>query len=50
MPPESLQPQLLFKLDDKPPVLGAAFVGFQHLLAIISGILTAPFLIALGMG
>jgi NCS2 family nucleobase:cation symporter-2/xanthine permease XanP len=30
--------------------LGAAYVGFQHLLAIIGGILTAPFLIALGMG
>ncbi len=50
MPKDTLQPQLLFKLDDKPPVLGAAFVGFQHLLAIIGGILTAPFLIALGMG
>jgi NCS2 family nucleobase:cation symporter-2/xanthine permease XanP len=30
--------------------LGAAYVGFQHLLAIIGGILTAPFLMALGMG
>ena len=50
MTQDTLQPQLLFKLDDKPPVLGAAFVGFQHLLAIIGGILTAPFLIALGMG
>jgi len=50
MPQDTIQPQLLFELDDKPPVLGAAFVGFQHLLAIIGGILTAPFLIALGMG
>ncbi len=50
MPQDTIQPPLLFKLDDKPPVLGAAFVGFQHLLAIIGGILTAPFLIALGMG
>lgn len=50
MTQDTLQPQLLYKLDDKPPVLGAAFVGFQHLLAIIGGILTAPFLIALGMG
>ena len=50
MTQDTLQPQLLSKLDDKPPVLGAAFVGFQHLLAIIGGILTAPFLIALGMG
>ena len=50
MPKDTLQTQLLFKLEDKPPVLEAAFVGFQHLLAIIGGILTAPFLIALGMG
>ena len=50
MTQDTIQPQLLYKLDDKPPVLGAAFVGFQHLLAIIGGILTAPFLIALGMG
>ena len=50
MTQDTLQPQLLYELDDKPPVMGAAFVGFQHLLAIIGGILTAPFLIALGMG
>ena len=50
MTQDTRQPQLLYKLDDKPPVLGSAFVGFQHLLAIIGGILTAPFLIALGMG
>ena len=50
MTQDTRQPQLLYTLDDKPPVLGAAFVGFQHLLAIIGGILTAPFLIALGMG
>ncbi len=50
MAQDTLQPQLLYKLDDKPPVLGAAYVGFQHLLAIIGGILTAPFLMALGMG
>ena len=50
MTQDTLQPQLLYELDDKPPVTSAAFVGFQHLLAIIGGILTAPFLIALGMG
>ena len=50
MTQDTLQPQLLYELDDKPPVTRAAFVGFQHLLAIIGGILTAPFLIALGMG
>jgi len=50
MTQETLERQLVYKLDDKPPVLSATFVGFQHLLAIIGGILTAPFLIALGMG
>lgn len=48
--PDTLKPLLLFKLDDKPPAIGSALVGFQHLLAIIGGILTAPYLIALGMG
>ena len=50
MTQETLERQLVYKLDDKPPVLSSTFVGFQHLLAIIGGILTAPFLIALGMG
>ncbi|MBO6555766.1 MAG: hypothetical protein JJ921_04685 [Pseudomonadales bacterium] len=50
MAQDTLQPNLLFKLDDKPPVVGSALVGFQHLVAIIGGILTAPYLIALGMG
>ncbi len=40
----------MFTLEQKPPFLSSAFVGFQHLLAIIGGILTAPFLMALGMG
>ncbi len=47
---DTLTPKLLFKLDEKPPVAGSLFVGFQHLLAIFGGILTAPLLIALGMG
>lgn len=50
MSEDIVKPQLLYQLEDRPPVLGAAFVGFQHLLAIFGGILTAPFLIALGMG
>mgnify|MGYP001814309985 FL=1 len=50
MSQETSRGQMLYQLDDKPPALTAAFVGFQHLLAIIGGILTAPFLIALGMG
>ena len=41
---------MLFGLEDRPPAGGAIFVGFQHLLAVFGGILTAPLLIALGMG
>lgn len=47
---DTLRPMLHFKLEDRPPPLGAAFVGFQHLLAMFGGILTAPLLVALGMG
>lgn len=45
-----LMPEMLYGLHDRPPVLTAAFVGLQHLLAMFGGILTAPLLIALGMG
>ncbi len=41
---------MMYGLADRPPIPTAAFVGFQHLLAIFGGILTAPLLIALGMG
>ena len=41
---------MLYEVDDNPPSLNAAFVGFQHLLAMFGGILTAPLLVALGMG
>ncbi len=47
---DTLKPILPFKLDDKPPFTGSTLVGFQHLFAIIGGILTAPYLVALGMG
>lgn len=47
---DTLRPLLLFKLEDKPPPLASGFVGFQHLLAMFGGLLTAPLLIALGMG
>ena len=41
---------MVYKLDDKPPVLVTALVAIQHLLAVFGGILTAPLIIALGMG
>ena len=41
---------LLYKLEERPPFAGAAFAGFQHLLAMFGGILAAPLLVAVGMG
>jgi len=41
--------KLIFGLEDTPPFWVSAFAGFQHLLAVIGGILTAPLIIALGM-
>ena len=35
---------LLYKLEERPPLAGAAFAGFQHLLAMLGGILAAPLL------
>ncbi len=43
-------PEMLFGLDDRPPVFTSALVGFQHVLAVFGGILTAPLLVAHGMG
>ena len=40
----------LFKLDDRPPLGVSSFVGLQHLLASFGGLVTAPWLIASGMG
>lgn len=40
---------LMFGLDDRPPVATSMLAGFQHLLAIFGGIITAPLIIALGM-
>ena len=39
-----------FTLEGKPVPPVAAAIAFQHLLAMAGGILTAPFLIATGMG
>ncbi|MEM9171690.1 MAG: solute carrier family 23 protein [Pseudomonadota bacterium] len=39
-----------YGLDDKPGHGVAALTGLQHLLAVFGGIVTAPFLIAAGMG
>jgi len=44
------EPVLLYGLDDRPALPAASFAGFQHLLAMFGGILTAPLIVALGMG
>ena len=41
---------MLYGLDDRPPFFTSLLVGLQHVLAVFGGILTAPLLIALGMG
>ena len=47
---ERLSNNNAFTLEGKPPPAQAAAIAFQHLLAMAGGILTAPFLIAAGMG
>lgn len=42
--------EMLYGLNDKPPLLTSVFVALQHLLAVFGGIVTAPLIIALGMG
>ncbi len=41
---------MVYELNDRPPVGVALLVALQHLLAVFGGILTAPLVIALGMG
>lgn len=41
---------LLFGLDDKPSNIIAFIAGFQHFLAVFGGIITAPLIMAKGMG
>ncbi len=42
--------ELLYGLNDKPPVPEAIFVAFQHVLASFVGIITPPLIIAGGLG
>ena len=38
--------ELIYKLEDRPPVKEALFAAFQHLLAIFVAIITPPLIIA----
>ena len=42
--------QPIFGLNDKPPALTTGFAALQHMLAVFGGIITAPLIIASGMG
>ncbi len=48
----SLKPnsELIYGLEDRPPVPEAIFVAFQHVLAAFVGIITPPFIIATTLG
>lgn len=41
---------MLYSIHDRPPIGTSVLIGFQHFLAVFAGILTAPLIIALGMG
>ncbi len=42
--------ELLYGLEDQPPLFEALFVAFQHVLAAFVGIITAPLLICAALG
>lgn len=42
--------QLIYKLDDKPPLIEAVIVAFQHVLASFVGIITPPLIICSTLG
>ncbi|WP_404786613.1 uracil-xanthine permease family protein [Altericista sp. CCNU0014] len=45
-----LKSELIYGLDDKPPVVEAFFVAFQHVLAAFVGIITPPLIISTSLG
>ena len=46
MSTESLVPDLIYGLNDKPPVRQSIFVALQHVLAVFVGIVTPPLIIS----
>ncbi|MDB9495849.1 nucleobase:cation symporter-2 family protein [Spirulina major CS-329] len=43
--PVQLESDLIYNLEDRPPLIETLFVAFQHVLAIFVGIITPPFII-----
>ena len=48
--PREEAPDVIYRLDDRPPVLEAAVAAFQHVLAVFVGIITPPLIIAGALG
>jgi len=42
--------RLIYGLNDRPPVIEAALVAFQHVLAVFVGIITPPLIISNAIG
>jgi xanthine permease XanP len=49
-PPVVTKSGLIYGLNDKPPVIEAIFVAFQHVLAAFVGIITPPIIICTSLG
>ncbi len=49
-PPKAEQPDVIYRLHDRPPVLEALLAAFQHVLAVLVGIITPPLIIAGALG
>ncbi|TVQ52149.1 MAG: purine permease [Spirulina sp. DLM2.Bin59] len=43
--PITLESDLIYKLEDRPPLIETLFVALQHVLAVFVGIVTPPFII-----
>ena len=43
--PTKLESDLIYKLEDKPPIVETIFVAIQHVLAVFVGIITPPLII-----
>ena len=48
--PTIIESDLIYKLEDKPPIAEAIFVAIQHVLAVFVGIITPPLIICNALG
>ena len=45
MQEKSVTSDVIYKLNDKPPIFDSFFAAFQHVLAVFVGIITPPLII-----